>query len=441
MKALGVNTVRVYEIDPSKNHDACMNAFASAGIYLLLDIATPKHSINRQTPEYDLSLYLSFAAAIDAFAGYSNTLGFVAGNEVSNDKTTSSASAFVKAALRDAKQYIKSTKSRYIPVGYASNDDQYIRDAIKDYFNCGDDMSRADFFGVNLYEWCGNSTFQTSGYSERTKEFENYSIPVFLSEYGCNLVTPRPFTEVAAIYGPDMSGIWSGGIVYEWSQQDNSYGLVQIDASGNVTPLTDYQNLKTELAKVSPKSVSMDSYSSNSQASQCPAENENWQASSNLPPTPSEGGCKCMTESLTCTANTNAFSAGGNDTLIGDQLNYLCSNYNCSDISADGSKGVYGAFSFCAPEDKLKYMYNFASAGDSSKCIFDGHAIAAQPSQSDLQSCSKIKATSPNTGVTGGKVNSSSTSASNSIFNQLNFSILAALSSAPLILNAVQNFM
>lgn len=254
-------------------------------------------------------------------------------------------------------------------------------------------------------------------------------------------MTPRPFTEVAAIYGPDMSGIWSGGIVYEWSQQDNSYGLVQIDANGNVTPLTDYQNLKAELAKVSPKSVTMDSYSSSAQASQCPAQNENWQASSNLPPTPSEGGCKCMTESLTCTANPNTLSAGGNDTLIGDQLNYLCSNYNCSDISADGSKGIYGAFSFCTPQDKLKYMYNFASAGDSSKCIFDGHAIAAQPSQSDLQSCSKIKATSPNTGVNGGKVNSSSTSTSNSIFHQLNFSILAALSSAPLILNAVQNFM
>jgi hypothetical protein len=119
-----------------------MNAFASAGIYLLLDIATPKHSINRVTPEYDLTLYRSFVAAIDAFAGYSNTLGFVAGNEVSNDKSTSPASAFVKAALRDAKQYIKSNKQRYIPVGYASNDDQYIRDPIKDYFNCGDDMSR-----------------------------------------------------------------------------------------------------------------------------------------------------------------------------------------------------------------------------------------------------------------------------------------------------------
>jgi hypothetical protein len=131
-----------------------MNAFASAGIYLLLDIATPKHSVNRQTPVYDLDLYRSFVSAIDAFAGYSNTLGFVAGNEVSNDRTTSPASAFVKGALRDAKQYIKSNKQRYIPVGYAS-DDQYIRDAIKDYFNCGDDASKV---GLNSVAHSAEST-------------------------------------------------------------------------------------------------------------------------------------------------------------------------------------------------------------------------------------------------------------------------------------------
>jgi hypothetical protein len=27
-----------------------------------------------------------------------------------------------------------------------------------------------------------------------------------LSEFGYNLVAPRPFTEVASIYGPDMTG-------------------------------------------------------------------------------------------------------------------------------------------------------------------------------------------------------------------------------------------
>ena len=296
---------------------------------------------------------------------------------------------------------------------------------------------------MNLYEWCGNSTFQTSGYADRTKEFANYSIPVFLSEYGCNLITPRPFTEVAAIYGPDMTDVWSGGIVYEWSQQDNSYGLVQVDASGNTTPLQDYQNLKSQLAKVSPKAISMDSYSPNGAASPCPTQDTNWQASSNLPPTPSEGSCKCMVSSLSCVASKTAITDTSNGTsFVGDQLNSLCGIYNCSEISADGTKGNYGAFSFCAPEDKLSYMYGIASNGESSKCSFDGHAMQAQPVQKDIGTCAKIKATAPQSGINGGRVSSSSSSsASKSLFTQMNFlMVFTAMTTAPLLRNTVQIF-
>lgn len=35
---LGINTVRVYTVDNSKNHDACMAALANAGIYLALGL-------------------------------------------------------------------------------------------------------------------------------------------------------------------------------------------------------------------------------------------------------------------------------------------------------------------------------------------------------------------------------------------------------------------
>ena len=45
MKTLGVNTVRVYTVDATQNHDACMQAFESQGIYVWLDLTTPLHSL------------------------------------------------------------------------------------------------------------------------------------------------------------------------------------------------------------------------------------------------------------------------------------------------------------------------------------------------------------------------------------------------------------
>lgn len=35
LKELGVNTVRVYSVDSSLNHDACMSALSGAGIYTM----------------------------------------------------------------------------------------------------------------------------------------------------------------------------------------------------------------------------------------------------------------------------------------------------------------------------------------------------------------------------------------------------------------------
>lgn len=40
MKTLGANAIRVYHVDPSKDHDACMTAFSNNGIYLFLDLDT-----------------------------------------------------------------------------------------------------------------------------------------------------------------------------------------------------------------------------------------------------------------------------------------------------------------------------------------------------------------------------------------------------------------
>ena|ERR1700760_4621820 len=47
-KKLGINTVRIYTIDNSVNHDACMKMLADEGIYLALDVNSPQYSLNRE---------------------------------------------------------------------------------------------------------------------------------------------------------------------------------------------------------------------------------------------------------------------------------------------------------------------------------------------------------------------------------------------------------
>ena len=204
-----------------------MSMLDDAGIYLIQDLSNPSSSINRNSPEWNTELFADYSAVIDAMANYTNVLGFFAGNEVSNDVNNTDASAFVKAAVRDMKAYIKTKNYRTIGVGYATNDDANIRINLADYFNCGDDAANAiDFWGYNIYSWCGDSSFTQSGYDQRTAEFANYSVPAFFAEYGCNDVQPRPFTEVGAIYGDKMTGVWSGAIVYMYFQEANNYGKI-----------------------------------------------------------------------------------------------------------------------------------------------------------------------------------------------------------------------
>lgn len=40
MEELGVNTIRVYHVDPDADHDGCMKAFDEAGIYVTVDMDT-----------------------------------------------------------------------------------------------------------------------------------------------------------------------------------------------------------------------------------------------------------------------------------------------------------------------------------------------------------------------------------------------------------------
>lgn len=223
MQQLETNTIRVYAIDPKQDHSKCMQLLQNAGIYLIVDLGEPTDSINRDTPEWNLELYARYTSVVDALQSYSNVLGFFAGNEVSNSPNNTQASAFVKAAVRDIKAYIKQKNYRPIGVGYATNDDE-TRTNLANYFDCGTAEESIDFWGYNIYSWCGDSDIVKSSYQERTQEFSTYNVPSFFAEYGCNVVQPRIFTEVGALFGPQMTPVWSGGILYMYFQETNNFG-------------------------------------------------------------------------------------------------------------------------------------------------------------------------------------------------------------------------
>ncbi|KAJ2751693.1 40S ribosomal protein S27 [Coemansia sp. BCRC 34490] len=374
-KDLGLNSIRVYEVDYNNNHDECMKALEDAGIYVVLDMPSPKYSINRSQPYWDHDLMSHWAAKVDAFTKYGNqVVAWIAGNEVANDVDTTPSAAFVKAAVRDMKAYLRS-KGLETPVGYADNDDMEIRMNLINYFNCGDEETRADFYGINIYRWCGDETdFQTSGYADVTKNMTDYSIPSLLTEFGCNINRPRTFPEVKSLYGSDMGGTFSGGIMYEFTEEDNKYGIVKVSYGDSKYEKTgDYDGFKKAMAAAKPQGVKMSSYKPQSKDSTCPKASSSWKVSPDaLPPTPSAERCQCMLDSLGCTFKNIDLSASEGK-AVGEAVGNICGLTSCAEVAYDTSKGEYGNYVACDSNQRAAWIVNKNYVNQKyAKCEIDG---------------------------------------------------------------------
>jgi 1,3-beta-glucanosyltransferase GAS5 len=130
-KQLNVNAVRIYAVDPSKNHDAFMCALKEAGIYVIvglaadcLDCAVTGDSAPACYPEHLLERgeYI-----VQRFSRYDNVIGFDAGNEVSLRAAGEDVNGpCQKQFIRDMRSYVKdcvdSGTMRHIPIGLAVAD-------------------------------------------------------------------------------------------------------------------------------------------------------------------------------------------------------------------------------------------------------------------------------------------------------------------------------
>ena len=131
-----------------------------------------------------------------------------------------------------------------------------------------------------------------------------------------------------------------------------------------------------------------------------------------------------MVSNLTCVAKSTLSS---ND--IESQFNYICDpsqGKNCIGVTANGSTGVYGAYSMCNDTERLSYAFNQyylnqtkTNTQNTSPCDFSGAAQKVSPKLAG--SCSSVlsQAGAAGTGsitnapsATGGSSGSSSTSSS-----------------------------
>ncbi|KAG1749607.1 carbohydrate-binding module family 43 protein/Glycoside hydrolase family 72 protein [Suillus paluster] len=387
LQQLGVNAIRAYSVNSSLNHDSCMQTFSNAGIYTIIDLSLPGNgSIDRNSPSWTTNLLDVYIETISAFSKYNNVLAYNVGNEVVIAPNGTAAATFVKAAARDVKSYLNSIKSSAL-VGYASIDgDSTWLAPLANYLSCDPSGSNSgaaaiDLFGLNNYEWCGNSTYQAS-YANTEAEFAAYNVAAYFSEFGCITSPPRLWTEVGALLSSEMSPVWSGGVAFSYfpaTSVQGQFGMVTISTDGKtVTTSSDFSNLQTQYTAASPPNSPVQSAAGAASYPSCPQQSSNMLASSTLPPTPNLAACQCLENNLSCqfTPTTSNYSA-----IVGSLLDYGCSligqsGGSCSAISANGTSGQYGAVSECDPTVMLSYVmseYYIANGANVQSCSFGGN--------------------------------------------------------------------
>ncbi|PJJ07661.1 glucanosyltransferase [Flavobacterium sp. 1] len=276
LQLLNANCIRVYQVDPNNQHNLSMASLASAGIYVMVGLATSENSIKQMTGEYSQETFNHAARVVDEFQAYDNTFCFSVGNEVefpgqqasnlntANPNTLPSqivldtvnleltVAQAMKSFARDIKFHIAANNYRIIPVGAAmqdgpqsswgsSNPILYQRgligtDIIAQYYTAGGETDRMDYIGINSYRYVTGSTPPDSAYLGLGTEVQPLAVPVFLTETGGLGSVARDWKDVNSMY--TVSSLYqqlSGQVAFQMLEEGAGYGLYTVGDNNALT--------------------------------------------------------------------------------------------------------------------------------------------------------------------------------------------------------------
>jgi Glucanosyltransferase len=234
---LGINTILVSGFRVGANHNQCMELLKNAGIYVIVILngvnQGTNYSLDGLQTSWGYTSYDAFETLIDTFQGHSNTLGF-AFLLADWSEIMMGFVPLIKAAIRDAREYVKAKRYRNIPIGVVAQN--HANPSIAQFMNCAEESSSSDFLALRLSDLSTKSRsgpnpesqaacFNLSMIQEQIIDiYQGYGAPI-IPTYGCTANGNHTFEEIQLI--SNRSDLFSGQIIETWFDGKTSGKLDQ----------------------------------------------------------------------------------------------------------------------------------------------------------------------------------------------------------------------